>query len=395
MQRQFKGADLKQSNCPKLEDMAFKALLNRGLYNSFALSGDASKIYQNNVAAILERKIKDKVIPDFLQAVIDDDVPAITMLLDPYPWLLLVEAPKGLVIESKLTWQKFDVDGENALSLTAKLKKFCMLDKLKSYIKKLDSVDSAKALIALSQWAIYEICKVGEVDEIIIPQHIADYAQYLIDQFIAEPFPNVLVNGKPDLLHLSDKSEFAIKCLFELLCPNNVVKLDNLLDVELLLLAVYKAYANNFYNFYGFQNWEQRNAFCIRVIGLIQSVLTPETAKMFCEGIDDVNESIGLNRLIFNEPVSNLAEQLKLKGGESFYHSSRTSHLGLGFDFFCGLFGACCVEGLWAVECCRDVVLPWKNYLKKKQILFGKLCSNCNLSSTSTNIMPVISNRTG
>ena len=328
-----------------LGDMALKALLDQGLCNGVLLPEDATTSYQDRVAAVLEQKIRKKtseVMPIFLQAVIDDDVQTITAILDQYPWLLLAEAPKGLVIESKLTWQKFDVEGENALSITAKLKKICTLDKLRPYIKKLDEADLVKAANALSKWSTYEINTVDGVDAIVIPPNIADCAQYLIDQFMVEPFPNVLPNGHPDILHLSHKSEFSIDCLFELLCPKQAVKVDNPPDVELLLLAVYKAYVDNFDRFQNRPNYQaQRDAFCIRVIGLIQSVLTPETAKMFCEGIHNVAVSLSLytTRAITEVLISDLAKQHKLKDGEAFYHSSRGSHRGMGFEFLCGILG--------------------------------------------------------
>lgn len=325
-----------------LEDIVLKALIDQGLYSMKPQLEAAKSPSRNIFAAVLEKKTSE-VMPVFMQAMIDDDIPTITALLDHYPWLLLQEAPKGLMIESKLTWQRFDVEGENALSITAKLKKICMLDKLQPYIKKLDQTDLAKAANALSQWSTYEIHQVDGRDEIVIPQHITDCAQYLIDQLIVEPFPNMLPNGNPDILHLSDKSEFAINCLFDqLLCPKTAVKLDNHIDIELLLLAVYKAYVDNFSRF---QNLEQRDAFCIRVIGLIQSVLTPETAKMFCESIHNVAESIGPNRAITEVLISDLAMQHKLKGGESFYHSSRGSQRGVGYEFLCGVFGLRAVAG--------------------------------------------------
>jgi hypothetical protein len=63
------------------------------------------------------------------------------------------------------------------------------------------------------------------------------------------------------------------------------------------------------------------------VIGLIQSVLTPETAKIFCEGLDVVPALAQGNEKATNP----LAAEHKLRGSEAFYHSFRDVRLGLVF----------------------------------------------------------------
>src|SRR3990167_5591964 len=105
-------------------------------------------------------------------------------------------------------------------------------------------------------------------DKIVIPEKYANIAKSLIDVFKEETFPNAT---------LSEKTESALSSLFNMLLPEQAVKLDDYLDIELLLLAVYQAYRDNFG---AFQDWQQRNAFCIRTMGLIHSVLGPETAKI-------------------------------------------------------------------------------------------------------------------
>jgi hypothetical protein len=110
-----------------------------------------------------------------------------------------------------------------------------------------------------------------------------------------------------------------------MLLPEKAVKLDDYFDIELLFYAVCKMYDEQFNVF---ADWNQRQAFCIRVMGIIQSVLPPETAKALCEGLYYVMEE--------NRPVGELAASLKLKGGQSFYRPSRDSHVGLGFEYLCG-----------------------------------------------------------
>jgi len=339
------------SNCPKLEYLALQALLKQGLWNIYtngvALQEGASKIYQKNAATVLDHAIVNIELPIFLQAVIDGDIPKIKQMLSQNPYLLLAKPCPSLVIESKLTWQRFDVSLENALSIAVKRKQITVIETFLPYIKELDQSkdksgdqsDFEMAMQVLSQWSKY----VMPQNEIVIPEEYAIYAQSLVDPFTRENFPN----GDNDILHLSQDAESAIDYLFNKILLPKLIQLDNYLDVELLLLAVYKAYDANFN---AFQNWKQRDAFCIRVIGLIQSVLSPETAKIFCESLDTVGTALDRGKAITEISISDLAKALKLKGGESFYRSSRDSHLGLGSEFLCGYFGRCLLWGAvsWA-----------------------------------------------
>ena len=216
------------------------------------------------------------------QACIDDYRDTVKRILDSRPDLLLIEPPSNLVIESKWTWQKFYA--KNPLIMAVQLKQIEMLTLMLPYYDNLpqtDDVKQAKAE-AMSAWVGYQVQKntLGE-DEIVIPFEYANYAKSLIDVFSEETFPN----GNYRYGMLSEKTEFALLTLFNRLLPEQAVKLDDYIDVELLLLAIYKTYWDHFDTL---KNWLQREAFCNRVSGLIQSVLTPETGKIFCESLDEV-----------------------------------------------------------------------------------------------------------
>lgn len=260
------------------------------------------------------------------QAAIDDDRKAIVKIATAQPDLLLqlliTDMPKGFVIQSKYTHQKFDLEGENILAVAAKRKQIKMIETLLSCFDTLEQTSLVKERIvnALAQWSLYETAKNAQnEDGIVIPREYSIYAQSLIDVFREETFPN----GKKG--KFSEKTELALSSLFNILLPKNAVKLDDAVDPELFLLALYKAYRDNFDLF---QNWGQRDAFCARMIGLAQSVLSPETAKIFCEGLYNVVED--------NTKISERAEALKLLSGESFYRPSRESLSGLGFEYLCG-----------------------------------------------------------
>lgn len=301
----------------KLEDMAFDALVKQGLFSIEA----ATNVDPQKVSSVIEPKIHARLMPIFLQAVIDDNRKKVVELLDKNPELLLVKAQKGIEIQSQYTWVTFDVENEDALSITAKRKQIKMIELLLPYYEKLEQTEEvikAKAE-ALSAWKTYTIQKNAEDEnEIVIPHEYTNYAKSLIDVFKEETFPNG-VEGK-----FSEKTEDALKLLFAILLPKQATKLDDYIDPELLLLALYQAYRDQFDTF---QNWKQRDAFCVRMIGLAQSVLTPETAKIFCEGLYYVVEE--------NRKISERAESLKLLDGESFYRVSRESLSGLGGEYLC------------------------------------------------------------
>ncbi len=146
----------------------------------------------------------------------------------------------------------------------------------------------------------------------------------LIDTFLDETFtPEQTRTLFKNFTHLSENAENAIRSLLNLLAPKTAVELDNHIDVELLLLAAYQLYEQKFNDF----TWHQRDAFCVRVIGLIQSTLLPETAEIFCEGMNDV---LDRRRL-----VSERAASFTLCHDTSFYRAARESLSGLGGKYLC------------------------------------------------------------
>lgn len=254
------------------------------------------------------------------QAVVDDDRQTVKRILDSKPELLLDKAQKGIAIQSQLSWLIIDAENEGALSIAAKRKQIKMIELLLPYYDKLEQTEGvikAKAE-GLAAWKAYEIQKNADgEDEIVIPRLYVGYAKSLIEVFKEETFPNGR-EGK-----LSEKTEDALKLLFNILLPKKAVRLDDYIDPELFLLVLYKVY---FDHFHSFQHWCQRDVFCLRVIGLAQSVLPPETAKIFCQGFYSVVEG---------GKIGEWTESLKLLGGESFYRPTREALSGLGFEYIC------------------------------------------------------------
>jgi|GEM_PF-2531829 hypothetical protein len=288
-----------------------------------------------------EKPLTDRALILLWQAVIDDKREQVKKILDARPDLLLIDPPEDFVIESKCTWQR--MYAENPLVMAAKRRQIKMIELLLPYYGKLtqtDAVMNAKTK-GLSAWVHYEIVKDNRGhDEIFIPEEYVKYAKDMLDVFCEETFPHGVPgnNDIPINVELSETTEEALKQLFNALLPECAVRLDNYFDVELLLLAVYKAYRDHFRQL---QSWDQRDAFCVRVIGLIQGVQSPEIAKIFCTGLDELSLNGVLIALKEGREIklSRNACKHKLKGGEAYYRIRRDSFTGLGFNFFCGIRG--------------------------------------------------------
>lgn len=307
--------------------------------------------------------IKEKVIREFLEAIIDDDREIVAVLLDNHPELLMIEPmtydrKDKFVIESKLTWQKFIA--ENGVILAAKRKQFEMLKLMLPFYDKLEQTEAVKKarVEAISACSFYEKCKNAQgQDEIVIPQEYANYAKSLIDVFSEEPCSNLDATGKVDPTKLSEKTESELSSLLNILVPKHAVKLDDYFDVELFLLTVYKAYLGQ-----KVLNENQKEAFCIRVIGLIQSALTPETAKIFCHSLWRVLDMAKEGKNIGIDEIDEHAVFHKLSGGQSFYRKSRDDFSeGVGSGFYMGMLGELKRRGSPA-----GVSEVWSTYIRQK-----------------------------
>src|SRR3990167_1072656 len=163
---------------------------------------------------MFKEELTNRAMRTLYQAVIDDDRETVKRILVARPNLLLV-------VESKLTWQKFYA--EKPAIMAAKRKQIKMLE-LIDELEQTELVKQAKAE-ALLAWSPYETQQNAQgKDEIVIPRLYADYAKSLIDVFREEAFPNG-TKGK-----FSEKTENALKLLFDILLPKKAVKLDDYID---------------------------------------------------------------------------------------------------------------------------------------------------------------------
>ena len=78
-----------------------------------------------------------------------------------------------------------------------------------------------------------------------------------------------------------------------------------------------------------FQSWNQHAAFCISVVGFLQSLVSPELGKIFCQGIKYVVRE--------NKKIGGRAQSLMLGSDDPhdhpYYRRSRLDRTGLGFQY--------------------------------------------------------------
>ena len=271
-------------------------------------------------------------LQSLLQAVIDDDEKKVKLILDNNPSLLL-EKPEKLKIQSQLTWQTFCA--EDALTMAVKRKQVAMIGLLLPYFDQLEQTDTLKQMKAdaLNSWTYYEFIENAQgEEELKIPDEYAAFIKWLIDVFSAETFPH----GTDIEAQLSEDTEKALQLFRRITLPKQAVKLDDYLDPQLLLYAALKGYSHHFDQF---QNWEQRDFFCRRVFGFIQSLQSRKVAEVWCESLYNVVEK--------GSKISDRAKSLKLLGGEPFYRVSFDSMSGMAGQFYCAGLGGGGGSGGW------------------------------------------------
>lgn len=103
------------------------------------------------------------------------------------------------------------------------------------------------------------------------------------------------------------------------------------------------------------------------VIGFIQSLLSPEDAKVFCQGLYDVVEK--------GKEINESAACLCLVGEKSFYRDDRQVGTGLGFKYLCGamVWRAWDGHGGRAPGCVTILI----NYAKQKRRTLDSLSPSC------------------
>ncbi len=239
-----------------------------------------------------------RALTSLIAAVIDDKREKVAKILKLHPEFLLKTPHRAHLryIESQYTWQKFYV--ESPLKIALIRNQVEMIKVMVPYLQQLPQEE------VMAQWA--------QAEAVISQQKTT----YDFDALIA-----AINTGGQDM-------EEALQAFRDMVLPQDPVTLNDYYNIEALLLAAYQAYADKFNDF---ADWLQRIIFCVRVIGFLQSLVTPEVAQVFCEGLYSVVEG--------GQAISNRARSLKLKlwtvqgGTTNFYRSNNRSLAGLGFEY--------------------------------------------------------------
>lgn len=248
----------------------------------------------NSGVRTLFKESFDKIaLNGLLQAIVDENEDKVKQILNKEPELLLKKPDNHLVIESKLTWQQFH--SEEPLKMAFKRNQLEMVKLILPYFDKIKDTNGKQE--ASKQ---LEACT----------NKTERYKQYVL--MVKTAIKEINTNT------------FSISDFRKKLLLDEVIVLDNYVDVEALLLAAYRVYAEEYV---AFTDWPQRDEFCIKVIGFLQRLLIPETAKVFCQGLHDVVEKKQL--------ISDMAKSLKLVNNDSisYYPSVPNSSEGLGFSY--------------------------------------------------------------
>jgi hypothetical protein len=291
------------------------------------------------------------------QAVIDDDIATTELILDFDPRLLMIEPASEEVteIESKLTWRKFLT--EKPFIMAQKLNRFEMTKTILPYFERLENAcktESEKLNVTKQRVlpALLDEKEQKQQDEKLQQLYFKDYIEPLINMIVVDPYADGQINHA---------TETALETFKKLLLPDNAQSLDNAINIEQLLFAAYKAYDRYFNTF---QNWAQRDIYAIKVIGFIQSLISPELAKAYCEGLYHV--------MVNGRQIGPRGHALILEGEIPFYHTDRVSQSGLGFNYLASLARGKAADGACAAsESVNSSIL--ENYFKQKRQSLGNL----------------------
>lgn len=327
-------------------------------------------------------ELNKRVLQTLLQAVIDDDKQTVTNILshatpERLNYLLTTDPTQVGIqeIESKKTWLRIK---PQPVFITAQRMNFpAMTSHLFPYFDKQPELK----LTRCQQWVKSDPLTAAE-QKIMQDHYVEKYFLPLIVTLSGDNTIQVLMERNNEtglykegrVLNPSPETQLALddfrkKVLPEqtidldrLDTPKSLGQLDNYVNIEQLFIAAYRAYETHFNTF---QNWDQRYAYSICVIGFIIPLFGPEDGKKFCKGLYYI-----VNNIEPDQPNPN-ASSLQLADGHSFYRSSRISLHGAGFNFLCDTFA-----GVGSVGACGTVngfADELENYVKQKQQSFANL----------------------
>lgn len=265
-----------------------------------------------------QQNLEQLELTELLQAVLDENEVKVKLMLDKNPALLMRTPKQNLIIESQLTWQR--VYAEKAFELAIYRRQLTMIHVMLPYFILLEKMGLCEngAREALAQW---QNCQMNVKDKVQQKKQYTTKIEKLIHLIVKQ---NVVhTNGTRIIDTISDELAGALESFRKELSPKEGVRLQESIDLEMLLEAAYHVQIDNLSLL---QNSDHRSLYCIGIIGFIQSLLIPSMAKSFCHGLDRVVD--------LPNQLSELADSFSLADGTYYYRTSSEAKSGLGFDFF-------------------------------------------------------------
>ncbi|MCH9744889.1 MAG: hypothetical protein K0U29_08185 [Gammaproteobacteria bacterium] len=282
---------------------------------------------------------QENALPSLLQAVIDGRKVEVRRMLAIRPDLLLLDVSQIPGIQSQLSWQIFAA--EPIIKIAIQRNQIEILEVIIEAIKNAgDRLTQEQQVLLMAQW---------EEAEANLKALKARSRQ-----FDFQPLIKVIIEGVSPEGVLSPEVEAALHDFRKTLLPDAPIKLGDYYDIMELLTAACKAYETAVNIPFSFdltrpkgklRNQKQYEVFCSNIIGMIQSLLPPEDAEKFCQGL--------INFSYFQKKeVSERARLLQVSGCSNFYRASRKSVSGLGYDCMCdesgGLHSFICRVDSWS-----------------------------------------------
>jgi hypothetical protein len=286
---------------------------------------------------------------DLIQSVIDEDKETMKKLLDKKPELLIKCPKKNYVIQSKKTWQKFCI--EEPLTMASKRGQLEMVKLMLPYFEKLEKcgiLKDSKAEI-LSQLILHETnAKEKEQYSLKMKSLIAVIAK--------EKFLNGNENSRL-IDQINQETQEALGTFRKELLPDMAITLDHYFNINELLISAYTTYNNHFKTLH---DWNQRALYCVGVLGFLQSLLTPEIAKVLC---------VGLSKVVREDAsINDRTIALNLADNTPFYRTAKLSCKGIGFDFLVNSAGVTDSFRIAGRIGYSFFLSDFKNYVEKKQL---------------------------
>ncbi len=166
-----------------------------------------------------------------------------------------------------------------------------------------------------------------------------------------------------------NEGQIAISNFRKKYLPKEAIRLNKCVNVEDLLYEAYNVYEKEYHDDFCTITIDKRSQcekYSIQIIGFLQSLLIPGTAKKFCQSL---HHTIQLKK-----PISSKAMNLKLIKEEdvSFYRKSPNSCEGLGFDFLCGeMFDKGCM--IYILLGASNTMRYYQKLLQSKALEFTQL----------------------